>query len=75
MGQAIACGKLDQLQLEGLAAERLTVFPSGLAILIAIFETLNIEHDPGGRRPAEGLIYGLLGNNHDCDAGIAPLTA
>ena len=23
MGQAIACGKLDQLQLEGLAAERL----------------------------------------------------
>ncbi len=27
MGQAIACGKLDRLQLEGLAAERLTVFP------------------------------------------------
>jgi exopolyphosphatase/guanosine-5'-triphosphate,3'-diphosphate pyrophosphatase len=23
----------------------------------------------------EGLIYGLLGNNHDCDAGIAPPTA
>jgi exopolyphosphatase/guanosine-5'-triphosphate,3'-diphosphate pyrophosphatase len=68
MGQAIACGRLDQLQLEGLAAERLTVFPSGLAILIAIFETLDIEHDPGGWCPAEGLIYGLLGNNHDCDA-------
>ena len=31
------------MQLEGLAAERLTVFPSGLAILIAIFETLDIE--------------------------------
>ena len=43
MGQAIACGRLDQLRLEGLAAERLTVFPSGLAILIAIFETLGIE--------------------------------
>ncbi len=69
MGQAIACGKLDQLQLEGLAAERLTVFPSGLAILIAIFETLNIESMTlAGGALREGLIYGLLGNNHDCDA-------
>lgn len=69
MGQAIACGKLDQLQLEGLAAERLTVFPSGLAILIAIFETLGIESMTlAGGALREGLIYGLLGNNHDCDA-------
>lgn len=69
MGQAIACGKLDRLQLEGLAAERLTVFPSGLAILIAIFETLDIESMTlAGGALREGLIYGLLGNNHDCDA-------
>ena len=69
MGQAIACGRLDRLQLEGLAAERLTVFPSGLAILIAIFETLNIESMTlAGGALREGLIYGLLGNNHDCDA-------
>ena len=53
MGQAIACSRVDQLQLEGLAAERLTVFPSGLAILIAIFrDPRHREHDPGGRCPA-----------------------
>ncbi|MGL5031432.1 MAG: guanosine-5'-triphosphate,3'-diphosphate diphosphatase [Aeromonas sp.] len=69
MDQTIACGRLDQLQLEGLAAERLTVFPSGLAILIAIFETLQIDSMTlAGGALREGLIYGLLGNNHDCDA-------
>jgi exopolyphosphatase/guanosine-5'-triphosphate,3'-diphosphate pyrophosphatase len=67
--QAIACGRLDQLQLEGLTAERLTVFPSGLAILIALFEVLGIESMTlAGGALREGLIYGLLGNSHDCDA-------
>lgn len=69
MQQAIACGRLDQLQLEGLTAERLTVFPSGLAILIALFEVLGIESMTlAGGALREGLIYGLLGNSHDCDA-------
>ncbi len=45
------------------------MFPSGLAILIAIFETLGIESMTlAGGALREGLIYGLLGNNHDCDA-------
>lgn len=69
MQQAIACGRLDRLQLEGLNAERLTVFPSGLAILIALFEELGIESMTlAGGALREGLIYGLLGNSHDCDA-------
>lgn len=41
--RAIQCGKLEELEIEGLTLERALVFPSGLSILIAIFKTLNIE--------------------------------
>ncbi len=43
MQQALACGHMDQLNLPGLAQERKQVFPSGLAILIALFRVLNIS--------------------------------
>ena len=67
--QAIQCGRLDQLVLQGLAPERLTVFPSGLAILIAIFEALHIETMTlAGGALREGLIYGMVGRKRDCDA-------
>ncbi|WP_108652674.1 guanosine-5'-triphosphate,3'-diphosphate diphosphatase [Dongshaea marina] len=60
--QVLACGSLDALQIQGLAAERLKVFPSGLAILIALFEVLGIEsmHLAGGAL-REGLIHSMLG--------------
>lgn len=65
----IQCGRLDQLVLQGLAPERLTVFPSGLAILIAIFEALHIETMTlAGGALREGLIYGMVGRKRDCDA-------
>ena len=56
------------LVLQGLMPERLSVFPSGLAILIAIFETLHIENMTlAGGALREGLIYGMVGKNRSCD--------
>ena len=67
--QAIQCAQIEQLALQGLASERLTVFPSGLAILIAIFEALNIDNMTlAGGALREGLIYGMVGRKRDCDA-------
>ncbi|MDR0805288.1 MAG: exopolyphosphatase [Enterobacteriaceae bacterium] len=59
--QAIQCGKLEELEIEGLTLERALVFPSGLSILIAIFETLGIESMTlAGGALREGLIYNML---------------
>ena len=67
--QAMQCGQMDQLVLQGLAPERLTVFPSGLAILIAVFECLHIDTMTlAGGALREGLIYGMVGRKRDCDA-------
>ncbi|MDP5293830.1 guanosine-5'-triphosphate,3'-diphosphate diphosphatase [Oceanimonas sp. CHS3-5] len=67
--QAIACGHVDRLQLTGLTPERTPVFASGLAILIALFETLGIDNMVlAGGALREGLVYGMLGTRQDCDA-------
>ena len=59
--RAIKCGKLEELEIEGLTLERALVFPSGLSILIAIFEELNIESMTlAGGALREGLLYGML---------------
>ncbi|UNH27129.1 guanosine-5'-triphosphate,3'-diphosphate diphosphatase [Moellerella wisconsensis] len=59
--KAIVCGKLEELEIEGLTFERALVFPSGLSILIAIFKTLNIENMTlAGGALREGLVYGML---------------
>ncbi len=51
----------EELEIEGLTFERALVFPSGLAILIAIFETLHIENMIlAGGALREGLVYGML---------------
>jgi exopolyphosphatase/guanosine-5'-triphosphate,3'-diphosphate pyrophosphatase len=58
----IAAKTLDQLQLPGLAADRLPVYAGGLAVLIAVFESLRIKSmivSDGALR--EGLLYDLLG--------------
>lgn len=61
---AIACGQLDKLDLPGLKADRISVFPSGLAILIALFEMLAIESMTlAGGALREGLMYGMLGED------------
>ncbi|MCG3470378.1 guanosine-5'-triphosphate,3'-diphosphate diphosphatase [Xenorhabdus bovienii] len=59
--KAIECGKLEELEIDGLTLERALVFPSGLAILIAIFQALNIESMIlAGGALREGLVYGML---------------
>lgn len=59
--RAIQCGRLEELEIEGLTLERALVFPSGLAILIAIFKRLGIEcMTLAGGALREGLVYGML---------------
>lgn len=59
--RAIQCGKLEELEIEGLTLERALVFPSGLSILIAIFTELNIHSMTlAGGALREGLVYGML---------------
>jgi len=58
----IAMKTIDQLALEGLKDDRAPVFAGGLAIIIAVFEALKIEHmgvSDGALR--EGLLYDMLG--------------
>ncbi len=58
----IAFGNIDQLELPGLKEERAPVYAGGLAILIAIFESLKIENmtvSDGALR--EGLLYDMIG--------------
>ncbi|AHG20407.1 guanosine polyphosphate pyrophosphohydrolase [Chania multitudinisentens RB-25] len=59
--RAIQCGRLEELEIEGLTLERALVFPSGLSILLAIFQELNIEcMTLAGGALREGLVYGML---------------
>ncbi|WP_434341144.1 guanosine-5'-triphosphate,3'-diphosphate diphosphatase [Motilimonas cestriensis] len=62
--QSIECGSLGKLKLQGLSSERLAVFPSGLAILIAIFEYLDIDSMTlAGGALREGLVYSMIGES------------
>lgn len=59
--KAIECGSLEKLTLEGLQPERLNVFPSGLAILMALFDVFAInEMTLAGGALREGLVYGMI---------------
>lgn len=59
--RAIHCGRLEELEIDGLTLERALVFRSGLAILIAIFTELNIQcMTLAGGALREGLVYGML---------------
>ncbi|ACS84018.1 guanosine-5'-triphosphate,3'-diphosphate diphosphatase [Musicola paradisiaca] len=59
--RAIQCGKLEELEIEGLTLERALVFPSGLSILLAIFQELQIgAMTLAGGALREGLVYGML---------------
>lgn len=59
--QLIACKTVADIELPGLLNERKPVFASGLSILIALFQSLNIEElqlSSGALR--EGLLYEML---------------
>lgn len=66
--QCIDCAAINNLNIEGLEESRKAIFPSGLAILISLFEQLNIKHmNISGGALREGLIYGMLDNIQDND--------
>ncbi|MFT2089427.1 guanosine-5'-triphosphate,3'-diphosphate pyrophosphatase [Paraglaciecola sp. 2405UD69-4] len=72
--QCIDCGSLDLLSIEGLTESRRAIFPSGLAILIALFEELSIqEMQISGGALREGLIYGMLDNMQQNDRRLQTL--
>ena len=59
--QAMATERLEELEIEGLTLERALVFPSGLSILIAIFELLEIDSMTlAGGALREGLAYEMV---------------
>lgn len=60
--QAIACGNIENLHIKGLKTDRKPVFTSGLAILIALFESLDINNMLlAGGALREGVIYEMTG--------------
>ncbi|MGJ8679215.1 Ppx/GppA phosphatase family protein [Paraglaciecola sp.] len=66
--QCIDCVTIPMLDIDGLTESRRAIFPSGLAILIALFETLDIqEMQISGGALREGLIYGMLDNMQQND--------
>ncbi len=59
--QAMQHKHLEELDIDGLTLERALVFPSGLSILIAIFESLQIDSMTlAGGALREGLCYGAI---------------
>lgn len=74
--RAIQCDKLEELEIEGLTLERALVFPSGLSILIAIFEELQIDGMTlAGGALREGLVYGMLHLPVDRDVRLRTLSS
>ncbi|ESP93617.1 MULTISPECIES: guanosine-5'-triphosphate,3'-diphosphate diphosphatase [Pseudoalteromonas] len=58
---ASECKTIPQLDLPGLSEERRLVFVSGLAILIALFESLEIEYmGLAGGALREGVLYSMI---------------
>lgn len=61
--QTVLYETIEELHLHGLSEERRLVFVSGLAILIALFETLEIETmSLAGGALREGVLYSMLPN-------------
>ncbi len=66
--EMVKAGHIDRLKLSGLKDDRLTVFPGGVAVLLAIFESMPITRmqiSDGALR--EGLLYDLVGRVHHED--------
>lgn len=59
---------IDDIDIEGLSNKRKPVIVGGLAVLLGVFEILNIEQmDVSHGALREGIIYDLVGRLHDRD--------
>ncbi|WP_395340390.1 guanosine-5'-triphosphate,3'-diphosphate pyrophosphatase [Ningiella sp. W23] len=59
---------IDNLSIKGLPASRQAIFPGGLAILIALFQSLDINNmQISGGALREGILYGMLENYQKSD--------
>jgi exopolyphosphatase/guanosine-5'-triphosphate,3'-diphosphate pyrophosphatase len=61
-------GEAEKLDLDGIKADRRSIFPAGLAILEAIFDACDLQrmsHSEGALR--EGVLYDLLGRHQHED--------
>lgn len=66
--QCIKCAHIDSLKIAGLEESRRVIFPSGLSILIALFEKFSIKNmQIAGGALREGIIYGMLDNYQRTD--------
>ncbi|MEZ9706228.1 guanosine-5'-triphosphate,3'-diphosphate pyrophosphatase [Vibrio breoganii] len=74
--QAMRAHALEELEIEGLTLERALVFPSGLSILLAIFELLDIdEMTLAGGALREGMVYEMITELHQEDIRQRTLTS
>ncbi len=75
----IKSGHIERLKFAGLNPERASVFPGGVAILVALFEVLGVTQmrvSEGALR--EGLLYDMLGwpaEQDTCASSVAALAA
>ncbi|UJF19398.1 guanosine-5'-triphosphate,3'-diphosphate diphosphatase [Vibrio sp. SS-MA-C1-2] len=74
--QAMEYEQLLELDIEGLTLERALVFPSGLSILIAIFETFEINAMTlAGGAIREGIVYEMISDMRHQDICQRTLTS
>jgi exopolyphosphatase/guanosine-5'-triphosphate,3'-diphosphate pyrophosphatase len=74
--QLIHIGKIEDLQLPGLAEQRAAVFPGGIAILAELLNELDIDElvvAQGALR--EGILYDLIGRFGDEDSRLRTVRA
>jgi exopolyphosphatase/guanosine-5'-triphosphate,3'-diphosphate pyrophosphatase len=64
----VAAGHIDQLKLDGISDERRPVFPGGVAVLSAVFKSLDIDcMQVSDLALREGLLYELVGQTQHID--------
>lgn len=64
----VACGRVSALTLRGLTEDRKPVFAGGVAVLLAVFETLGISQmQVSDYALREGLVYEMMGRSRHSD--------
>ena len=74
--KALKAGGFAALTLPGIKADRLPVLPGGLAIMLSVFEALELKHmSLADTALREGVLYDLLGRTHHKDIRNATVEA